>query len=495
MAQQQAAPDMAAASPDQAAGSGRVVPWALLAGIAVAALAIVLAARPILDIDLYWHLIVGDDIRSGVPVTEAGRGWSFAPVPDTWVSTQWLAEVVLSWLYSVGGWPALALYRVVTATAALGVVGLVTLRGRSVRAGVVPFALAAIALGSTTQERSQQLTYVLAPLVGWWAERLWRHGRLPRWWVVLPLTVVWANYHGGWILLPMMLVAAALARVVERGVRDRVSWQALLLAVGCGLAAMVSPVGPANAFSALTFSRAASSQIAEWERVALWSDQGWQLGAALLLALLCWVFGRSRPRRGEVLLVVLLVAFGFLAYRNITPTALMLAPLLAGTMARALPEPAPTPRDHAPLVTVAWCVAAIGVAVAVAVAFLPDRAWHQDRPVALAQRIAEHPGPLRVLNTYNASGPLLWFGGGPEHVQVAIDGRTDRYGAAYIDRYLDTLLAARPGWSSELSRLDPDIALLYSNEALTGALVERGWRTVERSGPFSLLVPPGAVGW
>ena len=29
------------------------------------------------------------------------------------------------------------------------------------------------------------------------ALRLWRDGRLPRWWVVLPLVVVWANVHGG----------------------------------------------------------------------------------------------------------------------------------------------------------------------------------------------------------------------------------------------------------------------------------------------------------
>lgn len=468
------------------------VPWSILAGVALAALAIVVAVRPIQDIDLYWHLIVGADIRSGVPVTQAGRGWSFAPVPDTWVSSQWLAEILLSWLYSWGGWAALIGYRTVSALLALAVTGLVTLRGRPVRAGVLPFTFAAIALGSTSQERSQQLTYLLAPLLGWWAERLIRDGRLPRWWVVLPLVVVWSNFHGGWVLLPAVLGVAALARLVDHGLRDRAAWFAIGLAALTPFAAMISPLGPRNAVTALTFSGAASDAIAEWARVALFSDQGWQLGALLVLAVLCWVFGAARPSRGEVLFVLAAIAFGFLAYRNITPTALVLAPVLTGTMTRAL---GPGPAGRTPLVWVAWLVGGLGVAAAVVLAVTLPRDLQAGRPVALYQQIGAHPGQVRVLNTYNAAGPLLLFAGGPAQVQLGIDGRTDKYGADYISRYL-SMFSARPGWQSMFRSLHPDVVLAYGGEAIVPALQEQGWRIVASGGGMVLLAPADtAASW
>jgi hypothetical protein len=467
----------------------------LLAGIATAAACLVAALGAIRDIDLYWHLIVGNELRSGVAVTSAGQGWSIAPgVPDAWVSSQWLAEVLLSWLQSAGGFAALAFYRVATTAVAIGVLALVTLRQRPVRAAVGPFAIATIALASTAQERSQQLTYILAPLVGWWAERLLREGRLPRWWVVLPLTVAWANFHGGWVLLPMVLVLVAVARLVRRGGRDRPGWQALVLASGCGLAAMVSPLGPANALTAVAFSRAASAQIAEWAHVRLFADQGWQLALALLLAAVCWAIGRTRPGLDELIVVLGLIAFGFLAYRNITPTLVVLAPLLAGIVARALPVARLDVRPV--LVRTSLIIASVGVALALIIPFLPGDDLQGARPVALYGRLASHPGDLRVLNSYDLSGPLLWFGGGPPHIRVAVDGRTDRYGAAYIDSYLDTLNAARPGWQAQFDRLDPNVAVLYDNEPLVSALEnEKQWRQVDAENGVVVLVPPNAAGW
>jgi hypothetical protein len=446
------------------------------------------------DIDLYWHLLVGDEIRSGTAISAAGHGWTFAPVPDTWVSSQWLSEVLLSWLHSVGGFHALVLFRVVTAAAALAMLAAVTLRGRPIRAGSFAFALGAVAIAVTTQERSQQITYILAPLVGWWAERLVCEGRLPRWYVVLPLTVVWANFHGGWILLPFVLALCAVARWTSHGMRDRPAAYAILLSAGCGLAAMVSPLGPANALTAITFSRAASAVIAEWGRVQLWADQGWMLGALLLLFILCWSRGRARPGNDELVLVVGVIAFGFLAYRDITPAVLVIAPTAGGAITRAF---APQPVGQRPrLARTSFGVAAAGALIAVVVAVLPGQNLQGSLPVTLFQQIGRHPTPVRVLNTYNVAGPLLFFSGGPPHVKVGIDGRTDLYGAAYINTYMNTLLAAGPGWQWQFDQLNPDAALLYSNEALVGALQnERNWRVVDIQDGVVLLVPPKATGW
>ncbi|HET8971213.1 MAG TPA: hypothetical protein VFN19_09155, partial [Candidatus Nanopelagicales bacterium] len=391
--------------------------WPLPVALVAAAVGISAAVGRIRDIDLYWHLLVGEDLRAGLAVDAAGRGWSFAPVPDTWVSTQWLAELLLSWLEQLGGFTAVVGYRVVTVLLTLAVLAVTTLRRRRSAAVVVPFALGAIALASTSQERSQQLTYLLAPLVGWWAERLLREGRVPRWWIALPLTLVWANYHGGWVLLPMALTLTAVGRWTRHGWRDRAAGLSLLLAAGCGLVAMISPIGPANAFSALTFARV-TSQIAEWQRVAPWSDQGWQLAAVLLVVVLCWARGRTRPGGDELVLVLGLVAFGFLTYRNITPAVLMLAPICAGILTRALPADLARPPRWPGL---ALGLAGLGALAALVIALLVPQQWQAGRPLGLFAEVAAHPGEVRVLNTYNVAGPLLWFGGRPPHVTVGID--------------------------------------------------------------------------
>jgi hypothetical protein len=484
-------------------------PWALLAAVTATAVTIAAAFGPIRDIDLFWHLLAGDAIRTGTPIREAGRGWSFAStVPDTWVSSQWLAELLLSWIHELGGFPALVAYRVLTTALTLLVLTLVCLRRRSAIAGAIPFTIAAIALASTTQERSQQLTFILAPLVGWWAERLWRTGRLPRWYVVLPLTVGWANFHGGWVILPLSLGLAAVARWVDHGWRDRVAPKAVGLALGCFFASMISPLGPANSITAFTFSKA-TAQIAEWKQVEFWNPQALSLIGLLLIAVVAWSLGRSRPKLGELILTLGLIGFGFLAYRDITPSVLLLAPVATGIITRALPDtssPPASPDTPAPLrrwtrhgTRLGRTSLAIGMAatiVALAFAFRSSAIAPVDAPMGLYQRIADHPGPVKVLNTYNLAGPLLFYGGRPPHVRVGIDGRTERYGADYIQQYNDVLFGAQPGWTWQFEQLDPDAVLVYSNQALSAALVaERRWQVIDSQSGIQLLVPPNAKGW
>jgi len=476
------------------AADDRPVPFLALAAVVVLLVPLRAAVGPIRDIDLYWHLLVGQDILAGTGVAGAARGWSFAPVPDTWVSTQWLAEILFARLEQWGGLHALLYYRVVMMLGALAVLAAVTLVRRPPRASVWVFAIGALALSLTSQERSQQLTFLLAPLVGWWMERLWREGRLPRWWVALPLVVVWANVHGGWVILPMGLSIAALARVVDHGLRDRVAWWALLLAGGTVLAACASPSGIDNVLAAPRFA-AAAGLVVEWGPVALRDWSALPLVLLLPLVVVAWARGRARPSRGELALVLLLLVFAVTAWRNLAPAVLMLAPVVVGILARALGEPDPT-TSPLPLRRVVIAAGAAGAVLSLGlVALLPQPVVDASVPRDLIARIADSPAPQRVLNTYDLSGPLLWFGGHPPHVLVAIDGRADRYGAHYIGRYADTL-AAVEGWQQMVDELTPTAALLRVDEALGGVLVaQRGWVEVAREGQYVLLHAPGAPGW
>jgi len=491
--------DPARAEPEQVrqASTDRPVPYLLLAAVVLVAVPIRAAYGPIRDIDLYWHLLVGQDILAGTPVAEAARGWSFAPVPDTWVSTQWLAEILFARIEAWGGLEAMVWYRTLSTVAAVLVLAAVTLWRRPVRAGVWVFALAGLSLAITAEDRSQQLTFLLAPLVGWWAERLWREGRLPRWWLVLPMVVVWSNFHGGWVILPIALGLGALARLVDAGWRDPAVRRALALAAASMLAACVSPSGVDNALAARRFN-ASTTLIIEWQPVNLRDWTAVPLIGLLLILVVAWARGRVRPTRGELVLVLGLISFSVLAWRNLTPALLMLAPILTGTLARALGEPDPVPAaSHPPrLLKTSAAIVGLGLVGSLVMAAGQNPVIDPGMPRTLIHEIASASAPQRVLNTYNVSGPLLWFGGHPPHVTVGIDGRSDRYGSDYADRYENGLIQGRPGWQSLFDQLDPTCALVGSYEAIGPILVaQRGWVEVDREGGFVLLRAPDAPGW
>jgi hypothetical protein len=477
--------------------ASRPIPYLLLAATVLVAVPIRGAYGPIRDIDLYWHLLVGQDILAGTPVAQAARGWSFAPVPDTWVSTQWLAEILFARIEEWGGLEAMVWYRTLSTLAAVLVLAAVTLWRRPLRAGVWVFALAGLSLAITVEDRSQQLTFILAPLVGWWAERLWRDGRLPRWWLVLPLVVVWANFHGGWVILPIALGLAALARLVDVGWRDPGVRRALVLALATVGAACISPSGLDNALAARRFN-AATSLIIEWQPVNLRDWTSVPLIGMLLLLAVAWARGRARPSRGELVLVLGLITFSVLAWRNLAPALLMLAPILTGTLARALGEPDPTPADspRPGLLRVSVVVMVLGMLGALVMAAAQNPVLDPGMPRTLLAEISAASAPQRVLNTYNVAGPLLWFGGHPPHVTVGIDGRSDRYGSDYTDRYQNGLIQGRPGWQSLFDQLKPTCALIGSQEAIGPILVaQRGWIEVDREGGWVLLRAPDAPGW
>ena len=100
------------------------------------------------------------------------------------------------------------------------------------------------------------------------------------------------------------------------------------------------------------------------------------------------------------------------------------------------------------------------------------------------------PGPQRVLNDYNVAGFVLYFAKPAD--QVAIDGRTDRYGAEYIKSYVG-LKDLTGGWESLLAELDPTVALLEKDSALAHVLVsEKSWAQIGQDGDWVLLSAPSA---
>ena len=172
-----------------------------------------------------------------------------------------------------------------------------------------------------------------------------------------------------------------------------------------------------------------------------------------MLALLSVGWARSQHvARSELAVSLALLVFMWAAWRNVGPGLLMLAPLVARRLSLAFPHlgARSEPRWSRPVGLVVATLMTVLALVSIPgrSPYLPDA----DYPVELAQQIASLAPGQRVLNDYNVAGLVLFFGGAG--TQVAIDGRSDRYGGKYIEDYLD-MLDLSGEWDGLLEELAP----------------------------------------
>lgn len=194
--------------------------WAFL-GIFLPALAALLVPMP--AVDLAYQLRAGAGILAGqgIPATDT---WTFTVAGTPWLDQQWGAQVLLAGVFQVLGWTGLALLR----AALVGLTFWFVLRAiraawsiASVRAGgsaiassartatlitIAFFMVAAPALAL----RPQLFAIVLfAATVGILIERSRQPRRL---WLIPFLAIAWANLHGSF---PLVVVLVALAWIDE----------------------------------------------------------------------------------------------------------------------------------------------------------------------------------------------------------------------------------------------------------------------------------------
>lgn len=473
-------------------------PWVWLAALIVATMsigAIAATIGPLRDIDLYWHIRLGEELLDGVSIYNAGRDWSFAPVEYAWVSTQWITELIFAGLYNLAGFEGLILFRTVTTMLTILTLSLVIFRQTRVWAALVVLPLPILTLLIFAQERPQQVSFVILPIVGYWWLRAVRDGVAPRWWVLLPLAAFWANSHGLWVMLPIALALAFLGRLLDHGRTDPALRPLAIGTIVSVIGGAITPVGPLNLLAPIRFA-GTTSHIKEWEPTNFIYPASYGLSLMLLIAVIAWGRGRVRPPRSEVLFTVAIALFAASASRNICAAVLLLAPVIAWRLSTSFAGPKPRPIPDGlrtvvkPYALAASTLAVImaGVVVAISVPLPAGSA-----PTGLIGEIANNPAQTRVLNSYNAGGLVLWFARpdvSEAFVQVGIDGRADRYGAAYIQEYL-AMQRGTPGWERTVARLEPDVALLADDEALVPLLQSQGWQVMGREANYVLLTPPG----
>lgn len=211
-------------------------------------------------------------------------------------------------------------------------------------------------------------------------------------------------------------------------------------------------------------------------------------GCLASLLVLGWARSRDVPWT-ELVYSAGVVGFALMAFRNVPPAALLLAPVVVHRLELALPR-----RDAVDSHGERRALTAIAVLV---IACLPlaltlragNAGLSDDLPVAAIQRIAQEPGEHRVINEYDLGGAVLLWGG--PRTRVSVDGRADRYGADYIRRH-QQVLALRGDWEVRLRSLRPNYALLAEDTPLVRELERQGWTRLSDDGRHIALRAPSA---
>jgi hypothetical protein len=461
----------------------QIRPLHLLAVAAAGLLLVFAATVPIVDIDLWWHRWLGDEILlSG---TIAGIGTAWAPFGDPkWTTTQWLSEVIFALLHSAGGYGAVTALRLVVICLICAVLARTCLLHRSpfVASPVYAATLLGLAL-FVVQDRPQTLALVAAAALGGWVDVALRGRPLPRIWVVPLVTWLWANIHGSWVLAPTALAVLAVGLLLDA---DRVAArQALARSAAAVCAGLVTPAGLDSAVAIVRFA-GRTRFLGEWGPVQLAQTYGLPLAALIGALVVAWARQRSTAR-AELLVGLTFIAFSLTANRNIPFGLVLLAPLVVTAWSRGVGAREDVVSRGSTLATAA---AGVSLASAVALAAIVHAQIEPEgraEPRRIGAYLGQQADPVRVLNTYESAGVLLDSSEG--NVELAIDGRADRYSPDYVQRYFDAVDRVR-GVEALLSEVEPDVAVLEADEALTSYLSDRGWHEIMVDGDHVLLAPP-----
>jgi hypothetical protein len=454
-----------------------------------------LALRDVMDPDLWWHMATGRYIvtHGQVPAYDV---FSFTAQTHRWVTHEWLSDLLLYGGYRLLGLTGLALVFALVITLAYALVFL-RCPARPVVAGCAVLA-AALASVATYGVRPQMLSLLFASLFLYILDGARMAPR--RVWLLVPLTLLWANLHSGFVAgLAIIGVYAVGEELSWLGAREgQVPWLAptskrLALVLLSSLAAsLVTPNGiSAVAFPFGTLSnRLIQDNIGEWASPDFHDAISWPLAAFWLSLLAVLALSRRRPSATQLLLLLGASAAALYSIRHVQFLSLVGAPILAAGV-ESIWGGTVHERPVAPVVRRGlWLVVvALTVVIAVRIQRLPGRTAEVERtiyPSAALDYMRERGIGGRVFNTYHWGGYLIWRG-----YPVFIDGRAEVYGDEVLGDWL-SVRSLKPDWEALLQRYDVEVVLLETDSPLAVVLEGSGrWQPVYRDDLATVFLPAG----
>ncbi len=284
-------------------------------------------------------------------------------------------------------------------------------------------------------------------------------------------------------------------------------FQYFALALAAGLGTLLNPYGwklHAHVFAYLWDDRL-TSQIAEFQSFNFRDPSATQIALVMALAALGAVLALTQKNLAHFLIAALFLWGGLRSARMLPLVALAILPIANAAIAAALRQTRGLRQPLLDRLDAALAYSArlrridrrfhgaafVVAALALSLFVLRTPAYSRTAgfpassfPVAAAPALAQLPADARILSTDSFGGYLIYRFNGSR--PVFFDGRSDFYGADFLDEYA-TLSAARPGWREIAARYRFTHALLPVSSTLAGALAQSGWKTLYQDRVATLL--------
>jgi hypothetical protein len=346
-----------------------------------------------------------------------------------------------------------------------------------------------------------------------------REGRARLLWILPPLTVLWANMHGGFLagilfcglyaageLLPIVTGASLTAAMVR-------SRPYVLAAAGCFLASFVNPYGAQLHLHIFRYLMDPffPKYISEFQSLSFQETAARFLEVLVLLGALA--AARSLRRREFIhpLIFVVWLHLAVTSNRHSPIFVILVTPWICSELSGLLgdlegarlhskvkaalasfstsaAEFSQTDRVERFYLTSLLALLFVAAALYSPVPGAKFRAEFDPRnfPVETAAKLNVQEESGRLFSTDLWGGYLIYRC--YPSLKVFIDGRSDFYGPAFVKEYLDTL-NAQPGWEERLERYHVSRVLLPMYTPLTAVLKEsRHWRIVSDDGVAILFL-------
>ncbi len=455
------------------------------------------------DGDTGWHIRAGEIIldQRAVPRSDP---FSFSKPGAGWFAWEWLADALMAVLHRAFGLKGIVLAAGVT----VALFGTLLLRFMLWRGAspliALPVTLLCFGASSVHYLARPHLFTLIFLVAALWLIEEDRRAPTCAVWLLVPLTGLWANLHGGFPVLLVVLGSVAAGGLIEswwghaeRAGRRRQAWRYLGIAGAALGASLVNPYGWELHRHIAGYLRSdwIRTVVEEFQSPSFRQENVLQYETLLLAGLGCAGCLLARQRAVEALWILVGAHLSLGAVRHIPVYAILAGPLIAVELSRwwaglaSRAEKGSTAdvlrqfdRDLQPgFRRSTWWPAvfvlllAAGVVPAVWPADFPESRF----PVGL---IAAHQDRIRGarLFTHDQWGDYLIYRLYPE-VKVFMDGRTDFYGPQIGDDYI-ALLGGRPGWLEILGRYRFDLVLIPADAPLASLLGgNAGWELVDQT--------------
>jgi len=452
------------------------------------------------DGDTGWHIRTGDWILQNRAVPRADL-FSFSRPGDPWFAWEWLSDVLMALVHqhwglggvAAAGWLVILLTLVIVFRHMIW-------RGANF---VVALAVLQSVIGATSVHhlaRPHLFTLLLITVSLWMLDR---DRRRPdrRIWLLLPLSVLWVNLHGGFFALPATLAALAGGLAMEAWLaaeERKLNWSLArrygILGAGCLAASLINPYGfqlHVHVARYLT-SDFIRNTIQEFLAPDFRSEGMLRFEMLLFVSLLLGGWMLSRRRAAEACLLLLWGHMALGSARHVPIFALLAGPIVAAELTLLFEQWALRSGARSPLRILSQMDADLGpsfrrssawgaLVVAAALFFFPESRWPRDFndsrfPVALVRAEASRLLNARVY-TSDQWGDYLIYRGWPRQ-RVFFDGRSDFYGRALGEDYLK-LMNGRRQWKELFRKYGFDAALVPADWPLVPLLEQDPeWRLV-----------------